>query len=319
MRRRVLTFLVVLVSGAGAVPPASAAEGPPPKRTTYTVVSRTGGFVDVAALEWRPVGAKTVLLVVHGSAGVKENNWGPMPVADYSFALWRYAEGRATVAIDLPGYGVSGGTKDAAGMEDYALVVAQVSQQLRSRYTHVVGVGHSMGGGIVDITQGMFASFDAIIPTGWSHGGYSREYLATCGQSRCPDVRKVLFSSFANPRVVREFIKPLEPTGDVLAFNIGLYGGFLTRQFQTQPPFPKFVPPALDDLSFLVTVPVLVILGRGDFFWDASQSANEPSHFPLSDDVTLVLLPNTGHAVFHHLNHKLVQRTVGTWLAKRGL
>ena len=67
-----------------------------------------------------------------------------------------------------------------------------------------------------------------------------------------------------------------------------------------------------------MTVPVLIILGKQDFFWDTSKFTAEPSHFPLSSDVTLLLLPKTGHAVFHHLNHAYVEKTIGAWLAKRG-
>jgi len=311
MGMRFRAFLVVLlaVCAIAPTPPAAAGEGPRPKRVTYTVVNRGAIVSDVVGLEWRPPGAKTVLLAVHGSSGVKANNWAPMSVPRYSFALWRYKESRATVAIDLPGFGESPGDLNSSGMEDFAMVVAQIAQQLRSEFTHVIGVGHSMGAGVVDITQGMFGSFDAIIPASWSHGGYSSEYLATCGQSQCPSLRRMLFTRHANRRVENDYIKRLEPLNSNLALNIGLYGGFFTR---------PTVGPALDDLSASVTVPVLVILGKQDFFWDMSKNAEEPSHFPLSSDVTLLQLPGTGHCVFHHLNHAYVERYVGRWLAKRG-
>jgi hypothetical protein len=35
--------------------------------------------------------------------------------------------------------------------------------------------------------------------------------------------------------------------------------------------------------------------------------------------VKLVVLPRTGHAVFHHLNHRYVDTVIGTWLAKHKL
>lgn len=123
---------------------------------------------------------------------MKENNWAPLSVPHYSFAIHHYDEGRATVAIDLPAYGESEADPDLVGMEDYAFVVAQIAQELRGRFEHIIGVGQSMGAGIIDVAQGLFRSFDAIVPAGWSHGGYSAEYKDTCGQFSCPDIRIVL-------------------------------------------------------------------------------------------------------------------------------
>ncbi len=305
MRRRrsivVALMSIFVLTAQSTWSPASSADGPRPKKTSYTVVSRSGGLVRVAALEWVPKRAKTVLLALHGRAGVKENNWGPLVVPGYSFALHQYAEGRATVGIDLPGYGESEGDPNLVGIDDYAFVVAQIVSALRSRFEHVVGVGHSMGSMVVVLTQGAFASFDAIIPTALSHGGQSAQFKATCGAMppACPNPRKLLFTTHADRRVVEDFVKRLRLPDS------------LTRE-------PSF---ALDRPEFAarVTVPVLLILGKGDFVWDTSKYAEEPSHYPSSPDVKLVVLPPTGHAVFHHLNHGYVDTVVGNWLWRHKL
>lgn len=297
--------------GAAPATAASSSDGAEPRRTAYTVVSRSDGLVSVAALEWLPAGAKTVLLAVHGSGGVKENNWGPLTVPGYSFAQWRVSEGRAVVAIDLPGYGGSPADENSVGVEDYAFVVAQIAQDLRERFPKIVGAGHSMGALVVDVAQGLFRSFDAIIPAAWSHGGYSAEYKATCGNFQCPNIRDMLFVRHqANPKVVEDFIAPLEGFSDNLALNIALWGGFFTR---------PTLGPSPDDVTAFVDVPVMIILGAKDFFWDRALLAAEPSHFPLSPSVRLLLLPNTGHAVFHHVNYDQVETAVGDWLTEQHL
>jgi pimeloyl-ACP methyl ester carboxylesterase len=311
LRAALVALALALIVESGTPAGASKPEVPPPKHTTYTVVTRAGIVVNVAALEWIPRRAKTVLLAIHGSAGVKENNWAPLPVRGYSFAASRFSERRAVVAIDLPAYGKSEGDRDLVGMEDYAFVIAQIAQDLRGRFTKVVGVGHSVGGGLVDAAQGMFRSFDAIIPASWSHGGYSTPYKNTCGQQRCPNVRGMFFvASRADPRVINAFIKPLQGFSDEFALNIAIWGGLFTR---------PSIGPSLDDVTTLVDVPVLVVLGANDFFWDTTKFADERSHFPLAGDVTVLVLPKTGHAVFHHLNHASVEGAIGRWLTERRL
>jgi len=51
---------------------------------------------------------------------------------------------------------------------------------------------------------------------------------------------------------------------------------------------------------------------------DTSKYEEEPSHYG-SSDVKLVVLPKTGHAVFHHLNHRYVATVVANWLTKHKL
>jgi len=263
--------------------------------------------VRLAALEWIPYRAKTVLLALHGAGAVKENSWGPLVVPGYSFALHAYDEGRATVAIDLPGYGESEGNPYLTGIEDFAFVVDQIVDQLRVRFEHVVGVGHSMGAIVVNVAQAAFESFDAIIPAAYSHGGGSAE---GCSKRNGTGIRKTLFTSYADGRVVEDFVRRLRPPKPTLGGNFWLYGGH---------PDAPHVAPTGDDLTAAVTVPVLIIFGGDDCLWDTSKYAEEPSHYPSSPDVKIVVVPRAGHAVFHHLNHRYVDKVIGNWLTKRKL
>lgn len=315
MRRYSIAVVVVCVVVL-AIPStwlaAWSAEGPRAKRMSYTVLSRSGGAIRIAALEWIPFRAKTVLLALHGRGGMKENSWGPLVVPNYSFALHQYAEGRATVAIDFPGYGGSEGNPYLTGIEDFAYVVDQIVDQLRIRFDVVVGVGHSMGAQVVNVAQGLFESFDAIVPAAYSHGGASAQFQNTCGRPpfACPNIRKVLFTSYADRRVVEDFVRHLRPPKPTIVLNGTFFG---------LPPTGHNLGPSGDDLTARVTVPVLLILGKDDWVWDTSQYAEEPSHYPSSADVKLAVLPRTGHAVFHHLNHRYVDAVVGKWLTKHKL
>jgi alpha-beta hydrolase superfamily lysophospholipase len=307
MRRR--SFVVVVLTVFLLATPFTwsagwSADAPRARKTSYTVLSRSGGAVRIAALEWLPYRAKTVLLALHGVGGVKENNWGPLVVPGYSFGLHRYEEGRATIALDLPGYGGSEGNPYLTGIEDHAFVVDQIADDLRRRFERVVGVGHSLGAAIVNTAQGAFASFDAIIPAGASHGGAGEG----CDG---PDIRKTLFTSYADRRVVEDFVWRLRPPKLTQVINAWLHGG--------GPPEVPHIGPGPDDLTSAVQVPVLIILGKDDCLWDTSKYADEPSHYASSPDVKLVVLARTGHAVFHHLNHGSLAKVIGAWLTKHKL
>jgi pimeloyl-ACP methyl ester carboxylesterase len=307
----VVVLQAVLTLAAPDVP-AWSAEGPRAIKTSYVVLSRSGFPVRIAALEWIPPGAKTVLLAVHGLGAVKENTWGRLVVPGYSLGENEYARGRATVAIDLPGRGESGGNPYLVGFEDDAYVVQQIAFMLRKRFEHVVAIGHSAGGLVVGLAQATFeampqgsplfvSGFDAIIPAAASH---------TPSESGCkgPTIKDTLFTSYADPRVVDDFLWRLRPPKETFAITGSLYGGGAASNLG----------PAPDEVTRNVTVPVLLVFGGSDCLFDTSKYGEEPSHYG-SSDVTLVVLPRTGHAVFHHLNHRYVDGVIGKWLTRHKL
>lgn len=292
--------------------PAWSAEGPQARRTSYVVFSRSGFPVRVAALEWIPPQAKTVLLAAHGLGAVKENTWGPLVVPGYSLGVNQYGRGRATVAIDFPGQGESEGNPYLVGVEDHAYVVQQIAFMLRRRFEHVVGIGHSLGALVVSLAQATFEAlpqpnplflggFDAIISGAFSHAG---------SEAGCtgPTIKDTLFTSYADQRVVNDFLWRLRPPKETFAFTgPPLYSGG-----------PASAGPAPDELTRNVTVPVLLVLGGSDCVLDTSRYTEEPSYYG-SSDVKVVVLSRTGHAVFHHLNHRHVDAIVASWLTTRKL
>jgi pimeloyl-ACP methyl ester carboxylesterase len=210
-----------------------------------------------------------------------------------------YDTGRATVAIDLPGVGESESNPYVAGLEDAAFVVDQVADLLRARFEHVVGVGHSLGAAVVAVAQGLFTSFDAIVPAAYSHGGPPAK--DECSSRPGVGIRKTLFTSYADPRVVEDFARWLRPPKATFALAVQELGPFE------------------DDVTATITVPILIVLGGNDCVFDRSRYGEEPSHYPMAKDVRLVVLPRTGHAVFHHLDHRRVDRLVATWLTQHRL
>lgn len=289
--------------------------------------------LEIPGLLWLPPGGTTtVLLAIHGSSGVKEY-WGSIGVHGYSFADQHVSRGRAVVAIDLPAYR-PGETALGFGIETYAAIVDRVVASLRAAsydvpggdafpFANVVGVGWSMGALIVDGVQGLFGSFDAIIPAAWSHGGFSEEQI-DCSVPRfeCPDAKEQVFylgddganveaNAVANMLGCPDYrgLPPLTLVS-AIAWSVPTEG---FRDFGV-----GAAPVGLDDVTMTITGPVLIILGEHDWFYDQSRLQNEPSHFPHAD-VELLLLEQTGHDVFHHKSKDLVHAKIGDWLASRGL
>ena len=333
--RPVITLLLALIlSGCFTDPklPASgveirweaeAAKEIEPLRASFQVVSLAGPLLDVAALAWLPNGtdATSTVLLVHGSAGVKEK-FGALPVPGYSVGSALAATGRAAFAIDRPWYGETGGN-GLVGMDmgEQAFVAKQVADQLRSgaytmdggakAYDDVVGLGQSHGSLVVQLAQGLYAAFDGIVAASWPHGGFSPEYVRCDpqpGEAGCPTAENFTFWTSASDPVVVAAIaalgEPVPPHDEALVWaNCG----------QMADPTLDCVA-RLDDVTRTITGPVLVLLGERDFYYRTDRFAEEGDSFP-NAVVQVEVIPETGHSVFHHTNRNEVNGLATNWLA----
>lgn len=313
-------------------------ESAPHVQATFRVQTRAGGEVDVAGAMWEARDADAVVLLIHGSGGGRMGLFGPLTAPGYSVAHMLTTSGRTAVAIDLPGYGDTPGMDGLVGLEDYAFVIDQVADALRSgdyvtgpaadarAHDTVVGSGISMGGLLTDMTQGLFASFDGIVPTAWSHGRFSDEADRCWSYTTddCPEDWQVWMLHFDNvdPAVIDAWEE--EYDGSPMPFTVGASFGVWTAcagcwVYELRP-LDDARPASLrpdNQVTTRIDVPVLNILGDEDFYYEGEDQHQQGEHYP-NADFELLLLPDTGHAVFHHLNHREVHRAVLEWMDRHG-
>jgi pimeloyl-ACP methyl ester carboxylesterase len=277
-----------------------------------------------------------VIVCVHGSGGSKEN-WGPISAPGYSFAHKMTASGRAVLAIDLPGYGESRARSDEQRMEDFASAVDQVARAARTghyvaegagprAFSHVVGNGLSIGALIVEIAQGAYGSFDAIIAAGWSEGGFSEAYRKCLYHLDCPPdpLSEVWLVANVEPAVT-DYLHSrapnhLSPSGRTSAH---LWGGLV---FAPGPgggsgegvPLPADAP-RLETLTRKIDCPVLLLFGAEDFTWDMTKVPAERARFGASTPVRLEIVAGTGHFVRWHRSNDEADRLVLDWLRDNGI
>lgn len=305
-------------------------ESAEPVRVAFEVITRAGGTVDVAGTAWLEAGSSTAVLLLHGSSG-RSDRFGPAVVPGYSLAHVMLASGRSAVAIDLPGYGETPANGMLVGMEDYAFVIDQVAAALRSgeyaveqgparSHAIVVALGVSMGGLLVDLTQGTFASFDGIVPTVWSHGRYSQDAARCYSEAECPEDPRVWSYFFENtdPAILEAGRNAtLEPmpfgVGNSLWWNCWSCWSYALR------PLDDAASPTLrlDSVTRTIDVPVLSILAEEDFFFEKEDLAAQGDYYP-NAEFQLILLPDTGHAWAWHLDRFDTHARILDWMDGHG-
>jgi alpha-beta hydrolase superfamily lysophospholipase len=253
---------------------------------------------------------------------------------DYSFAEHMTARGFVVIAADPLGVGDSGRPADGTLCTYEALADAAhgAAQVLRARLSagtlvadlppiaapRIVGVGHSIGGGLVVLQQARWDSYDAIAVLGFTHGAKARavsseedgaarataveqakSFWGDQWDGRYGVVDKSPHQSWLNgpdaPADVvaadnaNEVIWPAEPYVDAL--HVGYTAAYAAR----------------------VAGPVLVAFGEFDL---AEQPRDEVAFYERSDDITLFVLEGSYHCHNFQEGRARLWDRLGAWAAQ---
>jgi pimeloyl-ACP methyl ester carboxylesterase len=252
----------------------------------------------------------------------------------FSFAAMMAGQGAITVAIDHLGVGDSDKPRDGFLLtpdrlaEANANAAAKVLAGLRGgsliegfpplKGLISIGVGHSMGGMLTVLQQALRHQHDGLVLMGFANAGLIshlpepahrlagnpaavRAEIEAVARSIYPEPYQRIQPSpeasqiFQGTTADRAGVNAIKPTRD----NLLVVGGL-------QSMIPGSIAPALD----AVDVPVFLGLGDRDI---AGPPHAIPAIFPHSPDVTLTVLPETGHCQFIFSSRAELFRRIGEW------
>ena len=288
-----------------------------------------GLIVGPASSLARSGGAATLYL--HG-LGFGVFFWDFSGVPGYDFAAAMAAAGHVSVIIDRLGYGASDhpiGTQSCIGGQ--ADIAHQIVQQLRAgtysttkrepiSFARIALVGHSAGGAIAQVESYSFRDVDALGVLSWADQGSSTlattDFLqagsvcmnggetsdgapgyAPFGQTAADFDAAMFFD--ADPAVVAATnqLRNLDPCGDDNSIVAAINEDHL------------MVP--------TITVPVLLVFGANDALFPPPAGTEQEAQFLGSSDVSLIQLPNTGHALTLERSAPTFSADISRWLAAR--
>jgi pimeloyl-ACP methyl ester carboxylesterase len=251
---------------------------------------------------------------------------------NFSFAQALCARGYIVVTLDPLGIGESSRPKDGHELTPEILAranaaaVAAIHSQLRSSdlagrplgAVRAIGVGHSMGAMLTGVQQAHHASYAGLMLFGFGTKGLvvalseeekrfagdpagTRANLVRLARLRSPDPYPPVPRTqqgrdlFAGATADRRGVEALNRVRAELLLTAGLY---------------SMIPgSALPDCA-QIKVPLLLALGDRDM---AGPPHEVPASYPGSSDITLLVLPSTGHAHFlFDSRHYLFERAA-TW------
>jgi pimeloyl-ACP methyl ester carboxylesterase len=311
MRRLGYVVVCLAVMAGGFLVPAPAPAGPglvrrPVQFTVYNTLE-TRGFRIIVGYRYDPPGCKpsTVLLLQHGLSYTKEA-WD---FPGHSWAQPLAEAGYSVVAIDRLGYGQSKLENGyLVSSEAYADMSAQIVDQLRQEFAHVVLVGHSAGAEVTELDSATFGNVDAIAVLGYHHrpsdelgkdvftGDVPRsfahdfEYFLGTPEHRSD----MFFSKEADPAVVAADQKAaqLTPSGEMLSISNQPSGKVLWK----------------------ITVPVFMQLSDADRLFEVKYADLEKSFFSSARSVTVDIVPGAGHTFQLHPSGRQATEHMINWL-----
>lgn len=252
----------------------------------------------------------------------------------YSFAAAMTARGFIVITLDHPGVGGSDKPADsyALTLECIALAnadaTAQLLQSLRDGSLRAdlpalptlrsIGVGHSMGAMVTTVQQALAQQHAGIALLGFSTRGLP-DYVSAEARELATDpsalrtevvrlARQMFVSDYPSIRATRESKvvyggSNAEPAG-MLALRATI------EKLLPVPAYQSMLPGNIAAEAAQISVPVFLGLGENDM---TGSPHAIPAAFPGSPDVSLLILPATGHNHFVFASrHQLFQR-MATW------
>jgi pimeloyl-ACP methyl ester carboxylesterase len=274
--------------------------------------------------------AQTVLFCLPG--GGMSRRYFDLAAPDYSFAE-RYAERDCVVVlIDHPGVGESDVPQDGWALDPATItaiehaVIDAVFASLQdgvvpgvslSESVRLVGVGHSMGAGLLIWQQALHRSFDAIAVLGWSSSGLP-EYLGEdhrelAGDSQLSAEDLVAFAKQRGddplptlPRGSSELLVKNSMPSDVHAALADARSPLLLIAGHS-----SMIPGVSRWATVQIEAPVFIGVGELDIARDAEQL---PAEFPAAAGVALCVLPGAGHNHTVEPNREVLWAAMDAWI-----
>jgi pimeloyl-ACP methyl ester carboxylesterase len=284
--------------------------------------------VDVVAPTVLPA-EPTVMFCFPG--GGMSRRYFDLAAEGYSFAEWFAARGYVLVLVDHPGVGDSDIPQDGWSLDPSTIaviedeIVRRVLRTLRAgdvaglpklHPARVVGIGHSMGAGLVIRQQAEHSSFDAVALLGWSSAGLpehlNEDELAHSERELSVDE----LVAFARGRSDEPL--PLLPRGSselLMKSAVPPHAHAALVEARSRllliAGHSSMIPGVVRSACARIEVPVFIGVGDADI---AREPRSLPAQFPRSSGVTLYVLPDAGHNHNVEPTRALLWEQLDNWL-----
>ena len=234
-----------------------------------------------------------------------------------SFAEEMAARGHVVVAIDPPGVGQSTRPEDGFRLNADAVVeclhntlTGLLELRPKLRDLAIIAVGHSAGAMLLALQQVRYRDFEAMMLTCFGTGGLpellteaERAALAAPdrGRSQLPELARQRFNGQAYPDIT--FRPSLNKGGEPLRRVLDKVLSVVALQAMT----PGNIVPELAQID----VPVMLAVGERDM---TGPPHKIPANFTSCRDLTLHVVPTSGHHIFLAATAPQFYERAGRWL-----
>ena len=292
--------------------------------------AQLAGVDQLAGEVWDPSGegplTGSVFCCLSGG-GMSRRYWDLRPPdgdASYSMAEYLSARGGAVLLVDPPGVGESPDPDDPWALTPSVLadvVAAGVDDALRNvQAARAVGIGHSMGALLTVHQQARHRTYDALGLLGFAGRGLpeglSAEELAFQPQRDQADAELIRFARARYPSPLRrgrgggggaEFLMAGSTSPEGRAALAEARSALLSVAGLA-----SIIPGASSPQLDAIEVPVFLGVGEHDI---TGPGHHIPASFPNSHDVTLFVVPETGHNHNAADNRQVLWARLASWAA----